>query len=514
MGVDIGPKIGIEGEAQFRKELQQINQGLKTLGSEMNAVTSEFLGNENSVEALTAKDDVLSRTIYTLNEKLQAQQRMLAESASAYGEADSRTQRWQQAVNETTTALNKAEHQLKQNTEAIDNFSEAEDEAGEESGSLQDALGELGISLQALTVAGVVGLAIAGLKELTEWISDAAKESMEYADTILTLSTNYGIATDTLQEYQYMAELTDTSLDTITGSISRLTRNMDKARDGTGDAAEAFARLNINVTESDGQLRDSEEVFNELIDRLGMMTNETERDAIAQTLLGKSAMDLNSLIAVGSDGIAAYAEEARAMGYVLSEDDLEAIGAVDDSFQRLDKMMEAAKNRMMVEMAPALLDLAQQLLDVAMQVDWEEFGRAASMVIKDLTPVVTSLARAIAGLAEAFAHLLDAFNNFQGKAPAMRNDGTLRVSGYASGGVFEPNDPRLVMVGDNHTEREVIAPRSEIISAVQEAMGGGNMTPQRTGSMRPLVINIDGQQVAYAMIDPLEDRTALRGLVI
>ena len=51
----------------------------------------------------------------------------------------------------------------------------------------------------------------------------AVKGAAEYADNILTLSTNFGIATDKLQEYQYMSELIDTDMNTITGSITKLT---------------------------------------------------------------------------------------------------------------------------------------------------------------------------------------------------------------------------------------------------------------------------------------------------
>ena len=42
MAVDIGPRIGIDGEKEFRQELQNINQQLRTLGSEMKAATSAF----------------------------------------------------------------------------------------------------------------------------------------------------------------------------------------------------------------------------------------------------------------------------------------------------------------------------------------------------------------------------------------------------------------------------------------------------------------------------------------
>ena len=55
MAVDIGPKIGIDGEKEFRQELTNINQQLRTLGSEMKAVTSSFEAGDRSEEALAAQ---------------------------------------------------------------------------------------------------------------------------------------------------------------------------------------------------------------------------------------------------------------------------------------------------------------------------------------------------------------------------------------------------------------------------------------------------------------------------
>ena len=63
MAYDIGPKIGIEGEAEYRNAIQQINTKLKTLGTEMSAVTSAYDKNDRSAEALTAQNDVLNKQI-------------------------------------------------------------------------------------------------------------------------------------------------------------------------------------------------------------------------------------------------------------------------------------------------------------------------------------------------------------------------------------------------------------------------------------------------------------------
>ena len=63
MADTFGLKIGLEGEKEFKKALGEINQSFKVLGSEMKLVESEFDKNDKSVEALTARNEVLGRRI-------------------------------------------------------------------------------------------------------------------------------------------------------------------------------------------------------------------------------------------------------------------------------------------------------------------------------------------------------------------------------------------------------------------------------------------------------------------
>ena len=77
MAVDIGPKIGIDGEKEFRDELRNINQQLRTLGSEMKAVTSAFDANAESQDRLSAQAQVLTNQIDAQEKKLQQLQKGL-----------------------------------------------------------------------------------------------------------------------------------------------------------------------------------------------------------------------------------------------------------------------------------------------------------------------------------------------------------------------------------------------------------------------------------------------------
>jgi phage-related protein len=187
---------------------------------------------------------------------------------------------------------------------------------------------------------------------------DMTVEAAAYADEMLTQSTVTGMSVESLQAYSYAADLVDVSMETLTGSMAKQVKSMSNARDGSAKFADAYAKLGISVADSSGQLRDSETVYWETIDALGKISNETERDALAMQIFGKSAQELNPLIAQGSAGIAALTEEAKRMGAVLSEESIGKLGAFDDSVQRLKQGSEAAQRVMGTVLLPQLQTLA------------------------------------------------------------------------------------------------------------------------------------------------------------
>ena len=350
--MDIGPRIGIEGEAQFRKELQNINQGLRTLGSEMNVVTSAFIGQEKSEESLAAQNDVLGRTVASLEEKLAAQQKMLQESVNAYGEADSRTQKWQQAVNATQAELNKANAQIAQSeqsikdlTKATEEQGEAADDAGERNARLGEVLGSVTKAVAAMAAATAVAVTAVGKLTL-----DAAYA----ADDLNTMAKTTGLSTEELQRFQFASEQIDVSLDTLTGSMSKLTKNMATAAKGSGDAYDAFKSLGIEVENQDGSLRERNEVFRETIDALGKIENETKRDATAMAIFGKSAQELNPLILGGAEALQELGNQAENAGLILSQDALDQLNLVSDAMDNFKATSSSAGNIFTVGFAEPL----------------------------------------------------------------------------------------------------------------------------------------------------------------
>lgn len=208
---DIGPKIGMDGEAEFRKSLQNINQQLKTLGSEMKAVTSAFDAGDNSEEKLAAQTGVLNKQIDAQEKKLQQLQKGLEASARKYGENDTRTLKWAQAVNNATADLNRMRSQLSQAERGMDDLGDATEDAAdalEDAGSRSSGFGDmLKSAFLGGGISGAVQSLIGGVKDLVENTSEYRRimASLEVSsqragysaeDTAAVYRTLYGVLGD------------------------------------------------------------------------------------------------------------------------------------------------------------------------------------------------------------------------------------------------------------------------------------------------------------------------------
>lgn len=120
MADNFGLKIGVEGEKEFKKSLAEINQSFKVLGSEMKLVSSQFDKNDNSVQALSARNTVLNKEIDAQKQKIETLRQALANASESFGETDRRTQSWQIQLNNAEASLNSMERELNSNNSALE----------------------------------------------------------------------------------------------------------------------------------------------------------------------------------------------------------------------------------------------------------------------------------------------------------------------------------------------------------------------------------------------------------
>lgn len=395
------------------KELSGVDKSLKDVNKLLKLDPS-------NTELLAQKQAYLEDAISLTAQKLLEEQKILESMPT--GEGDELTEQQkalQREIEATKLQLSGYETQL-------DNTKKAQEQASTSADKLEKEVDEAGKSASGAkfnfesfssVLTGLnqgAELFKKGIQAVSGAYDALIGDTVTLADDLLTQSTITGLSTDQLQEYAYMAELVDTDVGTITGSLTKLTNNMQSASNGTGDAYKAFQQLGIDVTNADGTLRDANDVFDEAIDKLGQMENQTERDALTMDIFGKSGKELNPIIDAGSEALDQFRQEAYDMGYVLDNDTLQSLGGIDDNMQRLKNTFDSAKNQIAVALAPVVADITEKFADWAMSVDWEEVGRVAEEcfstigdAIKLVWPIIEKL---IEWIGKAIDIATDLFN--------------------------------------------------------------------------------------------------------
>lgn len=201
----ITTRLTLDGEKQWKKEMAEINSALKTQASELKAVESQYRNNANSMEALTAKNKVLTSQVEQQEEKVRQLERAVKDAADAFGESDTRTDRYRQSLNNARVQLDKLNDELRENEKYLDEARSSADGAaksidrfGDEvkqadrdmdgfGGGMDGLLGKLGSAkemLSGLAAGGAVGAVISGAKELLSTINEIEESTREYRITM------------------------------------------------------------------------------------------------------------------------------------------------------------------------------------------------------------------------------------------------------------------------------------------------------------------------------------------
>ena len=434
-------RVELDGEKQYKQALSELNQGNKVLASEMKKLQAEYKNNASSSEFLTKKSELLERTLLQQKDKVATLREALKNAAEQYGEADKRTQDWQIKLNNAEAAQYDLEHQLEETNQEIAKQGEAVDKESTKMVSLGDAVdkvaGKLGIKIpegakkalagmedfSAGTVAkmGAVAAAVAAVVKVMKELNDLTLEAASRADDLMTQSITSGISTDLLQAYQYAAPYIDVSADTIVAANKKIGLSIASAAeqyaayneaaakaaaqgkeyDGSlGAQAEAFQRLGVSVTDSTGQMRDSQTVMTEVLAALGGIGNQTERNSLANDLLGKSYDELAPIIQ-DQEKFQQLLNEAMESGYVLTEQQLEILGEVDDAHEKYTQTIEKNKNLIATQWAPASKEAYEALANLM-----DRAGKA--LVDSGLVSNFAALVQSTIGLFESGSQLIDA----------------------------------------------------------------------------------------------------------
>lgn len=380
-----GITIEFRGNATpLQKAIRQVDSELSKTTRELSQVNKALKFNPTSVDLWRQKQQLLKQKIGETEDKLAALKAAQKQMDAAGVDKNSEEYRkLQRQIIETESQLKTFKSQLRQignvNLKALGEKFQAAgrsiESAGQKMRGLSTAAAGVVASIGALTV-----------------------KSGKWADSLNTMSKKYSLGTKELQKYSAASELVDVDVETITKSHVKLEKTMLSASKGTGASAEAFNKLGISVTDSNGELRNGDEVWQDTIKALGAMKNETERDALAMQLMGKSAADLNPLIEDGGETYQQFAETMEKYG--LDFIDQETLDRANEFNNQIDTMkaigliaFQTIGTQLAAYLAPALEKV----------VGW--VGQFANW-ISGLDPRVLAIAGSIAAVVAALAPVL------------------------------------------------------------------------------------------------------------
>lgn len=262
-------------------------------------------------------------------------------------------------------------------------------QASQKMADFGNATTKAGESLRGLSmVAGAVDVALAGL----------TVKAGQTADDLNTMSKVTGISTTELQKYKYSADLLDVSVETIAKSQTKMKKSMLSAQQGSSTMADAFAKLGVSIEDSNGNLRSQDEVFADSIKALGEMANETERDALAMQIFGKSASELNPLIEDNGETFERVAQ-------IFANNGLEVVDQETiDKANRFQDALDTLKATGMATLSTIGMQLAGYLAP-AMEKISEVLGKVMGW-LSQLDPQVLTIIGIIAGVIAVLSPLL------------------------------------------------------------------------------------------------------------
>lgn len=410
---------------EFKADTTKLDKSLRSIATEAKAIDKALKFNPKNVDLLRQKYQVLTKQISETEKKLN-----VLREAQKKADADPNVDKNSAEYRELQREIIKTESQLKKFNAEQKKIKAAISPLGQVSAKFKqvgDALTKAGQAMRGFSVAGA---AVVGT------LGTMTYKASEAADEIMTLSKKYRISTKDLQKYAMSAEMVDVDVETITKSHVKLEKTMYSAAQGSKTNAAYFDQLGVSIYDANGNLRDADEVWNDTIIALGQVENETERDAIAMSLLGKSAMELNPLIDDAGETYKRTAEIMDKYGLEFIDDEtLEKANEFNDEIQTIRAMAGLAFQTIGAKLAKYLLPALEKVVEwVGMFAQW----------LSNLDPRLLTIIAAIGGLVAVIAPLLTGLGQLAFAISSIT--GLMSMLGVSFGGIVVAAAPVIAII--------------------------------------------------------------------
>ena len=349
MAGGVNVKMGVSGVAQFKKNIGDAKQAVKTLDAQLQLTEKEFKANGDAEEYMVKKSAELEA-------KLEAQKRVVDNAEKALKDmAEKGIDKGSKAYQDMYRTMLQAKGEMLDTEAALDGIAAAGDEAADSTADLADKMDGVskGISWQNVTD---------GIDKITGAMEEAAKKAYKlgsaivkevlgvgtWADDINTRAKVLGVSPEDLQRMEKTARLIDTDAETIIKARQKLNKNIGSGNKGAMEALEA---LGIS-TEGN-----PEDVFWAAGKALMDLGDETEQEAKANAIFGKSWHELIPLFDAGREQY----EEMNSSWNVMSKDQLDKLNEMDDEYQKLQIAVEDLKREALSNLAEPMSTVLEKI---------------------------------------------------------------------------------------------------------------------------------------------------------
>lgn len=429
---DAGLKLGIDGEKDFKRAISEIKENMKTLGTEMKLVTSEFDANDKSVSALREKYRVMNASVEEQRKNVETLEQALNNASESFGENDKRTQSWKQQLNlakaelnnlenalsDTKDELKDAENPFKRIKNAVSNvkteFAESHPLTLKFASGIKDAAkAAAGFSVDTLKKAAVG--ATAAITGMAAAAISAANKTAEAGDTIDKASQRVSMSREAYQEWDFILSQNGASIEALEPGMESLIAKMTAAMEAGEETTSSFDLLGISL--DDLKEMAPEEAFEKVIIGLQGIEDETQKAALASEMFGGTGVLLKPLLNSTAESTEKLKNEAHELGIIMSDEAVDAAISYTDAVDKMKRSFTGITSNISAELLPGFQKIVEGLTGLATGQDdaTEKISEGVEDIVDRITEMLPMVIDVIAkvlpvivrSLVEALPELLE-----------------------------------------------------------------------------------------------------------
>ena len=378
-----------------------VTSGLKDLTTQSVSLTKQLKSVESllkmdpgNTDLIATRQRLLAESVDTTRKRLEALKGAQEDVQAAMERGDIGTDEYIAFQKELVLTEKRMKDLGDETEETGKDMEKAENQSSKFGETLKSGLAT-GAKVAAAAIAAMATAAVATAAKLIDLTGDTA----EYGDNVDKMSQKLGMSAQAYQEWDFIMQHAGSDIDKMSTSMKKLA---EAVQEPTKESAAAFERLGISI--EDAKNMSQEDLFKTTITALQGLESGTERTALANDLLGKSAMDLGALLNQSAEETEAMRQQVHDLGGVMSDEAVKASAAYKESLQNMKTAIQGVGRSVSSDFMPSITKIMDGISMLASGND--EAVETLEAGFDDFVKNVEGVADKIAEVAETILPIL------------------------------------------------------------------------------------------------------------